>query len=158
MKYYKSNNLLIQFNPETKIARIKNTIGKNKIISIDEFNSFEKTQIKKDEFSRLMNIFYKDIKHNWEYENQKYKKLPNFESKDYSLITNYDFNKLPKHDCGVYGKCLLVYHWGKIYYFTVSYNGYEQGQLLDIKTKSSVRWARAKHCAPILNITKNKII
>ena len=47
MKYYKSNNLLIQFNPETKIARIKNTIGKNKIISIDEFNSFEKTQIKK---------------------------------------------------------------------------------------------------------------
>ena len=42
----------------------------------------------------------------------------------------------------------------RAYYFTVSYNGYKQGQLLDIKTKSFVR---AKHCAPILNVTKIKI-
>ena len=45
MKYYKSNNLLIQINPETKIARIKNTIGKNLKAQIELYKGIQDANI-----------------------------------------------------------------------------------------------------------------
>ncbi len=129
------------------------------IITDDEFNQLEKKSIKTQEFSRLMNLFFKNVTNvTWVYSDVRYKKLPNFESNEYDLITNYDYKDLPRHDCGVYGNCILVYHWGRVYYFTISYNGYKQGQLLDVRTKSFVRWAQAKHCSPIKNLDTKKIM
>ena len=90
IKYYKSKHILIQHNTKTNIIRLRNTINNNKILFKDEFDLLEKEQIKKDEFSRLMNIYFKSIKHSWDYHNEKFKKLPNFESNGYKLITNYD--------------------------------------------------------------------
>lgn len=55
------------------------------------------------------------------------------------------------------GKYVIVYHWGKVYYHTISYNGYDSGQLICPKTLSMVRWAKLKNCSPIMDITSNKI-
>jgi hypothetical protein len=128
------------------------------LLSDEDLKSMSIRKIKNQEFSRLMNKYFKTVKHTWYHNGVKFKKLENFETINGNLIGNYDWKSLPKHNCGVYGHCLLVYHWGKLYYFTVSYNGYKQGQLLDIKTKSHVQWAQAKNCSPVKNCQDKKII
>lgn len=155
-RYIDNKNRLIH-KSELGTYRVLNSTNPY-IITEEEFNNSEPSKIKNNEFSRLMNLYFKDVQHEWEWQETKFKKLPNFESSEYSLITNYDWKNLPKHDCGVYGKCIIVYHWGRLYYFTVSYNGYWQGQLLDMRTKSFVRWAQAKHSAPVKNCDTNQII
>lgn len=158
MKYYiAEDKKLYQFNPETRVARLRSTIGKQ-VIETSEFENLKKIEIKKQEFSRLMNLFFNNLKHEWEFEGVRYKKLPNFESNEHFTCTNYEFAKLPRHKDHYGYSLFLVYHWGRVYYFTWSYNGYPQGQLIDIKTDKVVRWAKPKHCAPILNIETNKIV
>jgi hypothetical protein len=155
MKYFKTDcDKLIQFNPETNVYRHRNVIKGNQVIDVDTFNSFVSTQIKKDEFSRLMNAYFKYVKHEWEFEGKTFKKIDNFEADDRSIIKNYILGKdIPWHNISksesYKENVILVYHWGKVYYFTVSYNGYKQGQLIDPRTMNYVRWAQAKHCAPV---------
>ena len=60
MRYYINieNNDLIQFNPETKVYKKRNTIETtDKRIDAEDFNKLNTREIKKDEFSRLMNIY-----------------------------------------------------------------------------------------------------
>jgi hypothetical protein len=154
MRYYKTDDgKLIQFNPETKVYKLRNTIEKvDTRISPDQLDLHE---IKKDKFSLLMNEFFKSVKHSWVHNSCKFRKLDNFESDGISLSTNYVIGKdIPLHeidDMKWIGKVILVYHWGKVYYHTISYNGYKQGQLIDPYTKQLVRWAQLKHCSPIFN-------
>ena len=162
MKYYKNDERLIQFNPETGIYKVRNTISKNvedKVLPLEVFNLLDKTQIKKDEFCRLMNIYFKNIKHSWEYDHSFFRKLDNFEESGSNLSSNYNLGKdVPYHEIGRYDKYILVYHWGRVYYHTISYNGYKQGQLIDPKTMQIVRWAQLKNCAPIFNEGTKKIV
>lgn len=161
IRYYQSDDdKLYQFNHETSVYKLRNTIQKiDTRISKEEFLDLKCKEIKRDEFSRLMNLFFNNIKHVWEYENSKFKKLPNFESSEHSLSTNYQIGKeVPLHELDFHKNCIIVYHWGKVYYHTISYNGYKQGQLIDPKTKNLVRWAQLKHCAPIINLETEKII
>jgi hypothetical protein len=161
-KFYKdSNGLLYSKSLETKVVRLRTTTDKAKVIQHVDFleAKLDLTEIKREEFSRLMNIYFKDIHEEWEYNGEHFRSLDNFTGEGSSLISNYDFKSLPKHDCGVYGTCLLVYHCGRLYYFTLSYNGYKSGQLLDMKRQTAVRWAQAKHCAPIVKqLSNNKSI
>lgn len=156
MRYYKTEDeKLIQFNPETKVYKLRNTIEKvDSRISPDELPKDMK-EIKKNEFSRLMNEFFKSVKHSWVHDGCKFRKLDNFESDGIFLTKNYVLGKdIPYHEISEMkwiGKVVLVYHWGKVYYHTISYNGYKQGQLIDPYTKEFVRWAQLKHCAPIFN-------
>lgn len=164
MKYYTSEcGKLIQFNPETNVYKIRNSIEKtDKRLSLEEFNQLNTKSIKMPEFSRLMNIYFKNIKHSWVHNETNYRKLDNFETKDYNLSVNYVLGKdVPYHELEnkkYLGNLILVYHWGKIYYFTISYNGYEQGQLIDPYTLELVRWAQLKHCSPIFNEGTKKIV
>jgi len=168
MKYYKSaiDDKLIQFNPETKVYKTRNYTEKiNPVLTLEEFNLLNPKEVKKQEFCRLMNEYYKNVKHSWEYEGKKFRKLDNFEAKNYSLSANYDLGKdVPYHDLSDGNKwhykknLILVYHWDRIYYHTISYGGYKQGQLLDPKTLNGVRWAQLKHCAPIFDVELKKII
>lgn len=109
-----------------------------------------------------MNIFFKNVKHEWTFNGVNYKKIDNFEALGYSLSDNYSLGKdVPFHiieDKKYFGNLILVYHWGKVYYHTISYNGYAQGQLICPRTFELVRWAQLKHCSPIFNTITKKII
>lgn len=162
MKYYSSDcGKYIKFNPETKVYRLGNTtLEKYRVVPIDEFNSLKTTEIKNSEYSRLMNIYFKYVQHEWEFEGVKYRKLENFEKKEYLLSANYNIGKdVPLHDLGNYkNNLILVYHWGKVYYHTIQYNGEGVGQLLCPYTLNYVRWAKLKNCAPIFNTVTKKIV
>lgn len=154
MKYYEvTDGRLVQYNPATKVYKIRNTIEHiDTRIPEDVFLTLESKRIKHNEFCRLMNVFYKNVKHSWVYNGVNFRKLDNFESENYKFSSNYNLGKdVPYHDIPIYGKCVLVYHWGRIYYHSVSYGGSSTGQLLDPITKSSVRWCQLKHCAPVFN-------
>ena len=164
MKYYKSEcDKLIQYNPETKVFKIRNTIERiDTRVSETDFNEMNCVEIKKSEFSRLMNIFFKNVDHKWVFDHSHFKKLGNFEEENGCCPTNYLLGKkgVPYHVIEgkeYLGDLLLVYHWGKVYYHTISYNGYEQGQLVCTKTFKLVRWAKLKHCAPIQNKNSKRI-
>ncbi len=162
MKYYKTEDLLIQLNPETKVYKIRNNVGiETKLLTKEEFEASNAIEIKKPKLCELMNQYFKDVKHSWVYKGVRFKKLPNFEGNGINACTNYNFKKdILKHELEdkKYGKLAMVYHWGRVYYFTWSYNGYPQGQLINPTTLELVRWARPKHCAPILNEDTNVIV
>ena len=86
------------------------------------------------------------------------------------LSDNYKLGKeIPYHDLNKNGgdyyyyyyylkNMVLVYHWGRIYYHTVSYNGYVQGQLVTTDDKHNfVRWARLRNCAPIFCVDDKRV-
>lgn len=164
MKFYISNDLLIRENTDTKIIRVCNRTNKintdNHIISPDDFSKMEKKQLKKDKWSELMNNWFRDVKHEWIFNHSHFRKLDNFEQDNWRISANYDLGKdVPYHktEKSYLGSVILVYHWGKVYYHTVSYNGYPQGNLIDINTFEIVKWTKLKNCAPIYNIGTKKI-
>lgn len=169
MKYYVTeDNNLYQYNPETKVYKLRNSIERvDKRISEEDFNKLETSRVKDDEFFRLLNVYFKDVKHTWRFDGKKFRKLPNFEENNYSLSDNYVLGKdVPYHDLNKEGQnyyylqnMVLVYHWGRLYYHTVSYNGYKQGQLVTMDEKHDfVRWARLKHCSPVFCVDDKRII
>lgn len=167
-KYYKSEcGMLIYHNTDTEIYVHKNNISKDdKRMSKEQFDMLSVKEIRNQEYCRLMNIFYKDIHEEWCFENSNYISKDNFISNDFRLSANYNIGtQIPFHDVNNPGETyyymknlILVYHWGKVYYHTISYNGYKQGQLIDPVTHEFVRWSQLKHCAPIYNKTICKIM
>lgn len=162
MEYFKAEDKLIQYNPLTKVYKIRNTIDKeNKVISSDDFAKLKKFKINKVKFCTLMNVYFKKVKESWQYQGKPFRKLDNFEFDKKGHLINYDYSKLPRHHVSgseYYGDLFLVYHWGHVYYFTWSYNGYPQGRLINPSTMEVVRWAKPKNCAPIFDEIRKKII
>lgn len=158
--YLMKNGDLVQHNEATNVYKKRNNIEHiDTRLTVEFFKDNVDRQIKRTEFSRLMNIFFKNVKHTWRFENTDYEKAENFESSDFSLSVNHDLTKMPKHgDGSEWDKKILVYHWGRVYYHTISYNGYKSGQLMDIKTGQYVRWAQLKHCAPVRNVNTKKLV
>ena len=160
MKYYKSEDKLIQFNPETNVYKLRNTIAKEDTrVSKEDFDKLKTKQIKKDKFCELMNIFFRDIKHEWVYDRSNFRKLDNFDKNANS--SGCTWNQIPSHDLGnsyYLNHLRFVYHWGKVYYLLYDGNYAPRGQLLDTKTLESVRWVHIKNVAPIFNINKKQII
>lgn len=126
------------------------------IISLDDFNALDKNKIKSHKANEILNNYYKNINDTWLYNNGKYKKMPNFEKIDGKINGNYP--SLPFHDIHVYGKCYLVWHRGKVYYHSISYNGCDNGHLIDTKTMNSVKWCSLKNCAPIKNLQTGELM
>lgn len=165
MKYYISNDLLIKENPKTKTIRVCNRTNKinvdKYIITPEEFSNMEKQQLKKSKFYELINNWFSGVKHEWEFNNKLFRKLDNFESDNNKISSNYILGKdIPYHEISskpYLGKVILVYHCGRVYYHTVSYNGYPQGQLIDLKNLQLVKWTRLKNCAPIFDVGLKKI-
>lgn len=163
-RYYKTEDgKLISFNSTTNVYKWRNTIEKiDKRISTEDFQNLKTQELKLNEFSRLMNNFFKNVKHEWEYEGVKYRAIDNFESSKHAFSTNYILGKdIPFHSfeqLKYIGQVIMVYHWGKVYYHTISYGGYPQGQLINPKTFDIVRWCQLKHCRPIFNTQTKKII
>lgn len=162
MKYYKAGEMLIQYNSETHVYRQGNTVASgSNVIPTEIGDALEnKVAIKKAEYSRLMNIFFKDVAHTWVYKGVRYRKIPNFEVNGHNCA-NYKFAELPKHtfpDRAFSGPLLFVYHWGKPYYFLYSYGGYPQGILFDTVTLQQCRWAKPQHCSPIFNEDTKRIV
>lgn len=154
MIFYKTEcGKLIRYNPETKIYLQVNIVEKiDRRISSEDFLKLKYVKLKKTKFYEYLNIYFKDVQHEWEHDGKIYRKLPNFSE-------NFKIGDVPVHSDFKYNNRLIfVYHHGKVYYHTISYNGYEQGQLVDIKTGKYLSWAQLKHCAPILCVTTNKII
>lgn len=158
--YITRDNHLIRYNVENNTYRFTDIIKNVNPINIEEIPNLGLQEIKREEFSRLMNIFFSKVKHEWVHDGVLYRKLDNFEKNHHSLSANYILGKdvpihIPKNS--LQGKYILVYHWGKVYYHTISYNGYKQGMLIDIKTDRFLQWAQLCHCAPIFNTHTKKI-
>lgn len=163
MIYYQSDKYLIQYNPERKVARIRNNIGlDNSILSEEEFNSLDKTKIRKTDFIGLLNYYFRHTKHEWVYESVPYKKLDNFELDGDGKLLNYNWDELPKHRIEQVnwwkGDLLHVYHQGKLYYFTWFFGGQDKGKLISPVTFEDLKWTRPKNCAPIFNKLTKQII
>lgn len=161
--FYKSEcGKLIQYNKETETYCVKNSIKKqDKRISIDEFNTLNKIRINRQEYSRLMNIYFKDIKDTWTFDGVDYQSIDNFEYKNGNLSANYKIGtEIPYHEMNnkYIRNVILVYHWGRVYYHDISYNGYKQGQLYDINTLKTVQWCQLKNCSPVFNKQTKKIV
>jgi len=159
--YYKTDcGKLVQYNENTDTFSIRNDIKLvDKRISFNEFLLLNSTIIKSQEFSRLMNIYFNSIKDSWVFDGTEYQSLDNFEYKDYKLSDNYILGKeVPYHNSENKRNMVLVYHWGKVYYHDISYNGEMTGSLYDTKTLKSVQWCKLKHCAPIFNKLTKKIM
>lgn len=155
--YHTACGLLIQYNKETDVYKRRNRIdADDPRISNELFDTYDKTLIKRQEFSRLMNIWYANVDHRWKHDHSWFRKLPNFESTDCSYTLG---KSVPMHifENQYPPKLILVYHWGKVYYHTISYNGEDVGLLICPYTMNAVRWAKLKHCAPIFDEGKNKI-
>lgn len=159
--HYKSKcGKLIDFNKDTNTYILRNTISKkDKRIPLDDFNSLEVIKIGHDEYCRLMNIYFNSIKDSWTYDGTEYQSLDNFEKKNYNFSSNYKlgtdvpYHNLNKDGNGYYylKNLILVYHWGKVYYHTISYNGEDRGNLIDTKTLNAVQWCQLKNCSPVFN-------
>lgn len=154
---------IIQHNKETETYTIRNNIKlKDKRISNDDFLLLKTKKIKHEEYCRLLNIYFRDIKETWLFEGGEYQSLDNFERTERCLAANYNVGKeIPYHKIGKHEfnrNMILVYHWGKVYYHDISYNGYKQGQLYDTKTLDAVQWCQLKNCAPIFNKGTKKIV
>ena len=164
MRYYISNDLLIKENPETKTFKVCNRTNKinvdKYIITPDEFSQMEKKQLKISKFGELLNNWFREIKHEWVHEHTNYKKIDNFEADEHHISKNYILGKdVPYHklDNFNYRNVIFVYYHGHVYYHTISYGGFPQGQLVDIKTLETVKWTRLKNCSPVFNINTKKI-
>lgn len=158
--FYKTDcGKLIQYNKQTNVYKIRNTIERiDSRVSVDDFEKMKSTQIKRELFSKLMNEYFSNVEHQWEYNGKKFKKINNFKSNGVTLSENYVLGKdIPLHKINDYEKYILVYHWGKVYYHNITYGGYKSGCLICTKTGKMVRWAQLRHCAPILCIDNNKI-
>lgn len=158
MKYYQSGEILIQYNPETGVYKRRNNVERiNTCISQEDFNALPDLKtLKKDKFSELMNIWFSQVEHSWVYNGESYRKLPNFENNG----NLYD-RKIPNHtpeEKAYLGMSIMVYHWGQVYLYYPGYQGTDRGQLENLKTGYSLRWAKMKHLAPIFNETLGKII
>lgn len=159
MKYYQTEDKLIQFNPSTNVYRIRNTIATgNKCISKEEFDLLNAIKIKKTKFCELMNIFFRDIKHEWVYENKRFKKLDNFDKNAKSC--DFHWVQIPSHKVDGYHFTNLkfVYHWGRVYYIIYGGNYAPKGQLVDIKKLQIVQWVDIKNVAPVFNIETKKVV
>lgn len=160
MNYYKADDKLIQYNSETDVYKIRNVIDGSGVITAEEFKSLNPQKLSKQKFCQEMNVFFKHVDHEWEFQGEKYRKLDNFEASERRLSANYIIGKdIPYHQIGLFkDTVILVYHWGRVYYHTISYNGYKQGQLICPNTNKILRWAQLKHCAPVFNVTRKKIM
>ena len=166
MRYYiTEDELLIKENPDTKIIRVCNRTNKinvdKYIITPEDFSNINKKQLKNSKWNELLNNWYRDVKHEWVHDHSYFRKLDNFQSDGHSISANYKLGKdIPLHKIEGkphFGNVVLVYHQGNVYYHTVSYNGYAQGQLIDVRTLNLGKWTRLKNCAPIFNINTKKI-
>lgn len=164
MRYYQADDKLIQFNPETNVYRIRNSIkNESKLLTEEDFKELIVTELKKQNFSEKMNVFFKNVKEQWIFKGTRYRKLDNFEVDRKGECTNYNLNDIPKHNPlnGEYSwnkDFILVYHWGRVYLFNYSYNGYPQGQLFNADTGQVCQWCKPKNCAPIFNVDKHLIV
>lgn len=159
MKYYKTEDKLIQFNPSTNVYRLRNTIAKgNKCISEEEFDLLDVVRIKKNKFCELMNIFFRDIKHEWQYDHSYFKKLDNFDRNGNSY--GFSWAEVPNHKIDGYHftNLKLVYHWGRVYYMIYGGGYAPKGQLVDTNKLQIVQWIDIKNVAPIFNIGTKKIV
>ena len=161
MKYYKTEDKLIQFNPSTNVYRIRNTVSRtNNCISKEEFDLLDTVQIKKNKFCELMNIFFRGVKHEWEFDHSYFKKIENFDSNGNS--SGFNWSDIPSHKVDgsySYSHLKIVYHWGRIYYMICGGGGYfPKGQLVDIKTLKILQWVDIKNVSPVFNTGTKKIV
>ncbi len=158
MKYYISedNTKLILCYDIKNVYYLKNTIAANNIISEDEFNSYNCTKINKTKFNELINIYFRDIKHEWIYNNNRYRKLENFKSANYNCCVNYDFNKLLHDKDDSVFRYIIVYNHGRAYKANIYY--LPKVQLIDIGADKYIKWTDIKHCSPILNVDTNEMM
>lgn len=152
-KYFKTEKCLITHKVGSEWYKIENCNEPLDLLNEEDFISLVAVQINKQEFARLMNIHFKNVTHHWKFDYTEYKKLPNFE------IGDKIFNEMPRHEISKYCDAILVYHWGRVYYFILSGNYFPQGQLCNPFTKKTTgRWANIKNLAPIYNIGEKKIV
>lgn len=118
-------------------------------------------EISKQEHGKLLNEYFKNITHEWEYQGVKFRKLPNFESNGYNLpIYPVKWSNMPKHkEEGVMFpmEYILVYYRGKVKGCYINLNYYPRVQLFNLH-ETKYRWTNITNVAPIQNMETKEVI
>lgn len=140
-----------------------NTIStSDKRLTKSQFDSFRTKQLKKCDYNKLMNEFFKTVEHEWTHNGDRYRKLENFVQTE-TVCDNYALgNQIHYHSICIANSnykqdCIVVYYRGRIFYHTLMYQGDYRGQLIDMLTLKRVGWTSLKNCAPIVKLSNNKI-
>jgi len=159
--YFKTDLGIVVKNE--KGYKLKSTYEHNAFLSENDFSNSNPIKIKKQIYLESLNKWFKESKHKWKHNGTNFRRLDNFEMKGYySNITNYDIQKIPKHNIGDISfktSCIIVLYQNTIYYTFFCSNYYPQMQLIDFKTKQLVgKWTHIKNLCPIFNVDKKEII
>jgi len=155
MKYYQTTcGKLVKHFEEKDFFVVTNDVKlKDKHLSVEEFEKMQKTQIKNQIYSKLMNDYYRTVKESWSFEHKNYRNLANFSPDIEYNMPRHNIDGLPYKD-----RLIMVYHWGKRYYYLSNHNSNGRGQLICTKSHKVVRWARLKNCAPIFDEDLKRIV
>lgn len=164
MQYFKSGDLLISKHTELTTAVVKNNISKESdLIPGEVFSSMVKEELKPEKFNELLNLYYKNNKETWTRNGIDYRSMENFEVNKLGECTNYPENKIPLHWISsekyeFEGWCHLIYYQGSVFYLHWGLGSDSRSRLVDAITFEPMKWVRAKHCSPIMNLTERKIM
>lgn len=146
MKYYKSNNKLVKYNPKLDKWFWCNKLG-DKLID----KPFVLESIKPNLFNQLLNEWYRTIKHEWIYQGIAYRK-------DLCFKDNQElYNTLPSHKLYHSDDCKIVYHKGTLYYACI-FHLYPNLVLFDFKTKEWCRRSNLNGCFAVMNLETKEYI
>lgn len=154
--YETDTGLLISYNRDKNLYLLRNTLRKDKRISEGLFKTYKKQMLNRQNFSRKMNDWFRDIEVSWEYKGF-WDKTP----KQYRTVGNFNANEktgqdIPKNYPRVetkFGYAIPVFHWGQVYLW-VNYDNASRcgGRLLDVNTQEVLRWADLSNCSKIIEL------
>lgn len=141
---------LVTYHKEKDNYRIETSQYKNNITK-DNFLYLTPVQISKRKFYEKLNLFYSTVKDKWAFGGCFYRNLPNYTAWG-DLRTLYQ----PNHEIKGVGMCKLVYHHGRLMY-AYQFN-FDKVMLFNHRTHEFESRTSIRNCAPIQNMSTNKII
>lgn len=161
MEYFKSGTQLISRVIGASKYLVKNNIGmKLKSYTKEQFDAMPKKRMTKTQFNEELNNYFKNYKETWEYEDNKYRAMENFDIDENGEFTNYNMDTIPvgyERINGVISKVMFIYNKGRVFY--VNMDSYNKGiaPLIDATTFEQLSYVRLKNCCPVMNLTKRCI-
>ena len=144
-RYYETNcgKLIID---KRKYAYQKNTLDKNKIVNLSDYQLIE---LNVSQFNYKLNQYFKDLTVEWIYKGQLYRNTKCIESE------KEIFDLCKQENINIYEKSITVFHQGRVYLLK---HGYYKWELADVYNNKTKYLSNIKTISFIYNVKKNKII
>lgn len=141
-KHFISGDKLIRYNDKTDKYYQENKLGDKLIEKPDNL-----IPLKKEEFNRLLNLWYANLEHKWEYQGVKFKKGE-------CLDNDEILRQLPRHQINKWTNGYMCYCKGKICFMSIE----DAGTYLYDSQKKGRGYSNLKTMYGIINLETNKYI